>query len=163
MDIEVDSAEEGFGECTLVPKPSPDGLRGIGIGIAIVGERGGDDVAEGRNRPPPLRVGDGDAGRLGANAFVVGVFGVDEGRGPGSTERVGKERKSWASRRVSRVGVVSLSFSFSRPLRLLFPLTPTLVPALPPVCIESTISHPAPPSPSSSSSMLGKVCENSVR
>lgn len=44
----------------------------------------------------------GEAGRL-AKELVVGVLGVLDGRGPGSTERTGKFLKKVASLRVSRV------------------------------------------------------------
>lgn len=83
--------DEGLGEC--MDRPSPDGFLGIGIGIE--GDSGGVDEGMGTEG----RVG--DAGRL-AKELVVGVLGVLDGLGPGSTGRMGKVLNTAPSLRVSR-------------------------------------------------------------
>jgi hypothetical protein len=118
-------------------RPSPEGFLGIGIGMA--GESGGEvDLSRMEGRV-------GDAGRL-ANELVVGVLGVLEGLGPGSTGRVGKFLNKPPSLRLSRA--VSLEGAVDmRGRDWLFVLGG----------MEGTICH------SSSSSIEGKCCENSVK
>jgi hypothetical protein len=82
----------------------------------------------------------GEGGRL-AKELVVGVFGVLDGRGPGSTERTGKFLKIVASLRVSRVVVATRLLPGSS------------------MGTEGNCSS----SSSSNSSIEGKVWENSVR
>jgi hypothetical protein len=134
----VDSAEESFGEC--MDRPRPDGFLGIGIGM--VGESGGVEGGIGREG----RVG--DAGRL-ANELVVGVLGVLDGLGPGSTGRTGKLLNTSASLRLSR----GVSFDVVAGVEVGVGVC-VLVLVLPLVGIGGTICHPPT---SSSSSMEGKA------
>ena len=139
---EVANAEDGLGEC--IDRPSPDGRLGMGIGM--VGDCGGEEGAIGKAG----RVG--DAGRL-TKELVVGVLGVLDGLGPKSKGSVGKLLNIPPSLRVSRGGsfdgvVIVVVGCEALPLML------------PPVGIDGTICHPLT---SSSSSIDGKACENSVR
>jgi hypothetical protein len=136
----VDKADDGESD-VCIAKPNPDGFLGIGMGM-----EGGSGGEVDRSRIEG-RVGDG--GRL-TNELVVGVFGVLEGRGPGSTGRTGKLLNKTASRRLSR----DLSLGEVVGCTLLFVL------ALGPVGTDGIICHPFT---SSSSSIEGKCCENSVK
>ena len=135
----------GIGDCT--DEPSPDRFLGMATGMA--GESGGEpDLSwmEGR-------VGDG--GRL-ANELVVGVLGVLDGLGPGSTGRTGKFLNTAASLRVSRDGSFEIA---GEVLERAPPLLPALA-LVAPVGMYGITSHPLA---SSSSSIEGKCCENSVK
>jgi hypothetical protein len=142
----IDRADAGgLGEC--IDNPSPEGRLGMGMGMAAEGECGGEEGVTGNTRGGRV----GDAGRL-AKELVVGVLGVLDGLGPGSNGRVGKLLNMPPSLRDGSFdgGVVVMVIEEREPLALV----------LPPVGTEGTISHPPT---SSSSSIDGKVCENSVK
>lgn len=133
---------DGLGECR--PSPSVDGFLGMDSG----GEMGygGEDVV-GEDGAGIATVGlIGEPGRL-ANELVVGVLGVLDGRGPGSTGKIGKFLNIPASRLVS----LSCSHSLSLSVRP-FSLTDDRLRGEVPGTVNS-----------SNSSILGKCCENSVK
>lgn len=100
------------------------------MGIGIAGETGGEDPNKGMGSRA------GDPGRL-AKELVVGVLGVLDGRGPGSTGRIGKFLNIAPSLRLSR----GIGRGF-----------------VPPVGTDGSCKPPI----SSSSSIEGNICENSV-
>jgi len=142
----VDNADVGgLGEC--IDNPNPEGRLGIGMGIATEGEWGGEEGVTG-NTMGGRRVG--DAGRL-AKELEVGVLGVLDGLGPGSNGSVGKFLNTPPSLRLG-------SFDGGEVVVVVVPFV--VREAFPSVDIDGTISHPPT---SSSSSIDGKACENSVK